>query len=224
MAEGHRRRLRDKVLRHGVEVLKDHEFLELCLFAVHKRKNVNGIAYELINHFGSLADLCAASVDEITSVKDVGPATAEYIKLIPSIARGYLLHTTLNDKKKFDTIESIAERCVALLRGHTNEVFYMLCFDSSMHLIKDAKIAEGSAGTVGIDFRKVAEAVIGTSTTRVAVCHNHPTGTLVPSEQDAMATHQLTEYLQKMDIEFIDHIIVSGDRYIICKSIQFGEE
>lgn len=224
MAEGHRRRLRDKVLRHGVEVLKDHEFLELCLFAVHSRKNVNPIAYELIKQFGNLEDLCAASIDELMSVDGVGRATAEYIKMIPSISRGYLLNTTSNEKKRFDTIESIAERCVALLRGHTNEVFYMLCFDSSMHLIKDAKIAEGSAGTVGIDFRKVAEAVIGTSTTRVAVCHNHPTGTLVPSEQDAMATHQLTEYLQKMDIEFIDHIIVSGDRYIICKSIQFGEE
>lgn len=219
MSEGHRRRLREKVLHHGVDVLKDHEFLELCLFAVHSRKNVNPMAYELIKRFGNLEDLCAASIEEIMSVEGVGRATAEYIKLIPSISRGYLLNTTSNEKKRFDTIESIAKRCIALLAGYTNEVFYILCFDSKMYLIKEAKISVGSAGNVEIDFRKVAEAVIGTPTTSVVVCHNHPSGTLVPSQQDTMATYQLTEYVQKMDIEFIDHIIVSGDKYIICKSI-----
>ena len=219
MAEGHRRRVIDKVFRHGVDVLKEHEFLELCLFSVYKRRDANPIAHALLDRFGSLADLCAAPIEEIMSVDGVGRAAAEHIKLIPVISRGYSLNTTLKDKKKFDTIESIAERCVALLRGHTNEAFYILCFDSLMHIIKEVKIGEGSPGTVGIDFRKVAEAVVGTSTTRVAVCHNHPSGTLVPSDQDAMATHQLSEYLKKMGVEFIDHIIVSGDKYIICKSI-----
>lgn len=219
MAEGHRRRVIDKVFQHGVEVLKEHEFLELCLFSVYKRRDVNPIAHALLDRFGSLGDLCAAPIEEIMSVDGVGRAAAEYIKLIPIISRGYSLNTTLKDKKKFDTIESIAERCVALLRGYANEVFYILCFDSSMHLIKEAKIAEGSPGNVGIDFRKVAEVVVGTPTTSVAVCHNHPSGNLVPSPQDTMATHQLAEYLQKMDIEFIDHIVVSGDKYIICKSI-----
>ncbi len=216
MAAGHRRRVMKKVFENGIETLLEHEFLELCLFAVYKRCDTNPIAHALLDKFGNLDAVCNATEEELISVESVGPAAAEYIKLIPYISKGYSIHTSIRKKQQFKTKDSMYQRCVALLKGNKNEVAYVLCFDNMRHLIKEVKIAEGSPGAVIMDPRKVLEAVAYTSTTGIMICHNHPSGVHLPSQQDFNTTNNIKRLVNTIGIELIDHIIVVDDEYVSC--------
>lgn len=220
MAAGHRRRVMKKVFENGIETLLEHEFLELCLFAVYRRCDTNPLAHRLLDKFGNLDSVCNATVEELMSVEGIGPAAAEYIKLIPHIAKGYSMHTSIRKKQQFTTMDSMYQRCVALLKGNTNEVAYVLCFDSMRHLIKEVKIAEGSPGAVMIDPRKVMEAVAYTSTTGIMICHNHPSGVRSPSQQDFVATSSIKKLVNSIGIDLIDHIVVVDDDYVSCVVVE----
>ena len=217
--KGHRQRLMNKVFNNGIETLYEHEFLELCLFFAYKQKDTNKLAHVLLDKFGNLDALCNATIDEIRSVEGIGPAAARTIKLIPHIAKGYSIHTSIKRKMVFSTRDDIAKRCVALLSGCTNELVYVLCFDERRHLIQEVKIAEGSPGCVNIDPRKVIDAVAYTSTSGIVLCHNHPSGILIPSNDDALSTQRIANLMHNINIEFIDHILVADGKWISCTHI-----
>lgn len=220
MASGHRRRVMEKVFRYGIDALYEHEFLELCLFYVYKRCDTNHLAHALLDKFGNLDNVCNATEEELMQVEGVGRAAAEFIRMIPQISRGYSLHTSVKKNKSYKTVDSMYKRCLALVKGEKKEVVYVLCFDNSQHLIKEVKIAEGTAGAVSIDPRKIVDTVANTSTTAVMICHNHPSGVSSPSYQDFLATESIKKLLEPLNIRLIDHIaIVEGD-YVSCVSVR----
>lgn len=220
MAEGHRNRLVEKVLKYGVDILHEHEFLELYLFFTYKRADTNGIAHRLIDKFGDLDNVCGASIDELTSVEGVGLAAAKAIKLLPHISRGFLLNTSVKNKASFSSVETVYKRCVALLGNVKNETVYLLCLDSKNHLIKEIILAEGMPGRVNIEPRKITDAIAGTATTSVVLCHNHPSGEVVPSPKDIEATSMVKDFLSAMGISLIDHVIVADNKAISCVSLK----
>ena len=219
MAHGHRRRVMKKVFENGIESLLEHEFLELCLFSVYKRRDTNPLAHALLDKFGSLEAVCNATVEELTKVEGIGLTAAEYIKLIPLIAKGYVMHTSARKKNIYSTRESMCQRCVALLNGHINEIFYILCFDNMNHLIKEVKLAEGTPGMVSVEPRRITDAIANSSTTKVMLCHNHPSGVRIPSNQDISMTAAIEDLLNTVGVELIEHIIVVGNEYVSCVAI-----
>lgn len=219
MAEGHRRRVMEKIFRHGIESLYEHEFLELCLFYVYKRKDTNPIAHALLNKFGNLENLCNAPEKEIAEVEGVGKAAAEFIKMLPLISKGYSLHTSVKKRKVYEHKSDIENRCIALLKDSVNEKAYLLCFDDGKRLIKEVEISEGEPGGVNISMRKIMDAIANTSTTSVVLCHNHPSGILLPSNEDMRATSKIKMVLESANIELIDHYIVSEGKQVSCISM-----
>ena len=73
---GHRQRMKTEFLTRGLEGWPDHRVLELLLFYAIPQGDVNAIAHDLIDRFGSLAGVLDASVDELTKVLGVGEHTA----------------------------------------------------------------------------------------------------------------------------------------------------
>jgi DNA repair protein RadC len=86
--KAHRLRLKERFLQQGLDGFEDHLVLELILFYAIPRIDVNGLAHELLNRFGSLHGVLDASVDDLRKVRGVGENAALLIKLIPSLAEG----------------------------------------------------------------------------------------------------------------------------------------
>ena len=97
--DGHRERMKKRFQEHGLENFDDHSVLELLLFYVLPRADVNPIAHALMNKFGALAAVFDAPVDELVKVPGIGMNTAVCIKLIPQISRRYLV-----SRSSFDDI------------------------------------------------------------------------------------------------------------------------
>lgn len=210
MHEGHRGRMRERFRAEGLDGFAPHEALELLLFYGRARGNVNPLAHELIDTFGSLKGVLEARPEQLMRVKGVGEETATLISMIVPLFRQYQACVrkeqpcimSKNDAKNY---------CVSLLAGWRTERFYVVCLSTSCRVLGHRLISVGDLKEVSAYPRQVVETALNYNADSVIICHNHPGGTMRPSADDVKATRQIQALLEKLDIRLMDHIVVAGD-------------
>lgn len=208
---GHRQRMRERFVAQGLDGFAPHEVLELMLFYAIPQKNVNPLAHKLIDRFGSLHGVLDAPVEELMKVEGVGEYAATYLTLFQAVARRF--ESSRAGERECLRNRGMAEaHCRRLLKGLRLEHFYVVCLDAQMRVLADALIARGSLSEVQAYPRLVAEAVLRYNAYTVLLTHNHPGGSLIPSQQDMDHTRLLAEMLRNIEVPLADHIIVAGDR------------
>ncbi len=208
--EGHRQRMRDKFIEHGLSSFHEHEILEFLLFYVHSRANTNEIGHALIDKFGSLRGVFDADYDELIQVKGVGERGAVLLKLIPQCLRAY------NESKyhltKLKTLDQQSEFFIHQLMFETQEVVAIACLNDQMELIRYEEIARGVPNSVMINPQILLQAVLRAKCTTVIMAHNHPKGVAKPSYEDTMVTKCIQNLLRDANIDLVDHIVVAGNK------------
>ena len=89
----------------------------------------------------------------------------------------------------------------------------ILCLNASGKVLKRARIAEGDVNAVHFPIRRLVEEALACKSVSVILTHNHPGGTLAPSQEDLTATEAAGKALETVGIRLLDHLIVSGDNY-----------
>ncbi len=209
---GHRQRMRQRIMEHGAETLNDHELLEVLLYHCIPRKDTNELGHKLINEYGSLYEVLMADWADLVDKGEVSENTAVFFNL--------LLETTKRISKgrwkkgaKLESSSDSAEFCVDLLGFERVEVFYVLCLDAGFRVIKACELNRGSALSVNIDARAVTEKAMRYKAAHVILLHNHPGGDTEPSIEDIKLTKKVMEALNTIEVNVLDHIIVSGDEH-----------
>ena len=132
--EGHRERMKNKLLEQGLDVFDDHTVLELLLFYSMPRKDTNPLAHEIMNKFGSLQAVFEAPAEELSKINGIGENTVTLLKLIPEVSRRYAI-----DKNRFDNIldstKKAGEFLVSRYMYERDEVVYVICLDSKCGMI-----------------------------------------------------------------------------------------
>ncbi len=212
--EGHRSRMRSKLLSAQFDYLCPHELLELLTFYSIPRRDTNDLAHEILNYFGgSFSAVFEATPAELQKIPGVGENTAALISLVNCILRE-MEKEKLKETKVLKTTEEIADYVTGLFFGHQNEVFYAVFLNNSGKIIAYEKILEGSVSEIPIEPRKIVEAALKyPKTKQVVLTHNHPSGNIQPSGSDIDTTRLITRALNTLDIRVKDHIIVSAHRY-----------
>ena len=213
---GHRKRLRDRFIQNSLENFEKHNILELLLFSSIPRQDTNELAHRLIEEFGSFSGVFDASVEELMKVEGVGESSAVLIKLIPAISKVYL-----DDKNSVGTLVRSIEECIEFLlpkfTGETTELIYLLCLDNKSKVLGCPLLCRGDLTSVNFTPRKVIETAIKFDATSVILAHNHPRGFALPSVDDINTTKQLMDTLGRVNIRFLDHIIVAGNEAVSLK-------
>lgn len=93
------------------------------------------------------------------------------------------------------------------------ESFYLIMLNNANNTIGYAKISQGGINATVVDVRLVAKYAIDCLATGVILSHNHPSGNLIPSEQDKSLTEKIKAGLKLLDITVLDHIILTADSY-----------
>lgn len=216
MHSGHRKRLRDKFEKYGLDCFDDHEVLELLLFWAIPRKDTNLVAHELINKCGSFSAVLDASVNLLTEVKDVGKCCALFLKLIPQISRRYQ-EDKFWTNKKVPTLDDCFSKLVLKFIGRTSEAVAIMLFDAKGKIVFDGIVNEGSINAVEVYSRRIIELISSCSATSMIIAHNHPSGVAIPSQGDIDTTNSLYLMIKSMRVTLIDHIIVADDDYVSMK-------
>ncbi len=213
--DGHRERMRERFKQTGFDGMQEHEMLEMLLYYSIPRMNTNEFAHELIDHFGSLANVFEADCEELMKVKGVGENSAFLIKMMLPLFNAY---SKSPDKKKSTVRFKSSSECGEYLCNYysciTTEIVVVLCVDPNGKLLAMEKIGEGDAASCYVNLRKIVEIVLkNPQTAGVIIAHNHPKGMALPSREDINATTEIIKMLNNVNIKLIDHIIVAPDDY-----------
>ncbi|MDR1702724.1 MAG: DNA repair protein RadC [Sporomusaceae bacterium] len=204
--------MKKRFLADGLEGFADHEVLEMLLFYAVAQRNTNVLAHRMINEFGSLANLFAANAADIAQRCGVSEHVAILVALVAPLSGRY--HKIGFGKKPLLNSSAKAGRFAAtLFAGRKYECFYVLCLDVKSKLNHAVLVHEGTLDEVPVYPRLIVEAALTHKAATVIVAHNHPGGTLMPSENDKEITRKIKGALEAIAIHFADHIIVAGEKY-----------
>lgn len=197
-------------MARGLAGMPDHRALELLLFYAIPQGDVNPLAHELIEQFGSLAGVFTATREQLLAVKGVGENTATLIHLIPALGGRYLEERSSFSGQLTESWQ-FKELLMPLFFGARNEMVYLVCMDGKQKLISCRKLGEGAPDQVEVTGRQVVEAALACSSTRVALAHNHVSGIALCSAQDVQTTKYLAQLLGQVGVWLVDHFVIAED-------------
>ncbi|MDD2432621.1 MAG: DNA repair protein RadC, partial [Clostridia bacterium] len=196
----------------GLDAFADHQVLEMLLFYCIPRRDTNELAHKMIREFGSLANLFEAVPKDIAERCGVSENTAVLVSLIPSLSRRYK-QRRWGDKPYLGESTKAGEYAVSLFTGRTYEAFFILCLDAQNRLNHAALVNEGTINEAPVYPRNIVEIALRHQAAKVILAHNHPGGSLKPSQADMGITKIIKNALGAISIDVVDHIIVAGDKY-----------
>ena len=208
---GHRQRVKEEFLARGVEGWQDHRILELLLFYAHPQGDVNPLAHELIEKFGSLTGVLDASPEELKKISGVGEHTVTLLRLIPAVGARYLRQRG-EMGELIRSLQDVSEILMPYFFGARNEMVYILCLDGKGKVLGVRKIAEGSIQSADISIRRIAEEALGLRAAGIYLAHNHVSNLALPSGADWMTLDALEMAMSAIGVQVHDHVIfVDGD-------------
>ena len=219
---GHRGRVKEEFLARGIEGWPDHRVLELILFYAIPQGDVNPLAHELVDRFGSLSGALDALPEELMKVKGMGEHSAAMLKLFPAVMGRYLEGRT-EPGQIVHTVEEAGHVLAPYLYGSRNEIVYVLCLDAKEKLLGVRKISEGNNSSSDVTIRRVAEECLALRASFCYLAHNHVSGIALPSPEDMNTTNVVRIALEPLGVRLVDHLVfVDGDLVSIRESLHSG--
>ena len=204
---------REKMLRHGVTLLKDDELLALFLRTGTPGKTVFTLAKELIEHFGSLYGLLTAELEAFTHVEDIGVAKYAQLRGIAELARRFY-NVRMEEEDPILTPDMTREFLQSQLSDLEREIFMVIFLDNKNRVLKHTRLFSGTLSHVEVHPREIVREAIKLNAAGVILAHNHPSGCAEPSRADKAITERIIKCCQFMDIRVLDHLIIGRGEYI----------
>ena len=209
---GHRKRLKERFLKSGFAGFEDHEVLELLLFYCIPRRDTNLIAHNLIERFGTFAQVLDAPISELKKVDGIGENAALFLSVLRQASGFYQINRNAKNKALTST-EAYGRYLVPYFSTQRREEVYLLCLDAKCMVLCCRKVGDGSINSTSISVRKIVEIALAANATSVVLAHNHPSGIAIPSAEDIATTKLVANALMMVDVVLNDHIIVADDDY-----------
>ena len=210
---GHRQRMRERLMKNGMDSLQDHEVLELLLFYAIPRQDTNELAHRLIARFRSLPGVLEAPVEELKRVAGMGENAAVFLHLFPAVFQRCLREEKKNVRRLF-SYQEFGEYMKAQLYGRSREAVALLLLNSKNQILFCGQLYEGSATAVEIYMKDLVRLASRYDAVGAVLAHNHPSGECLPSVEDLRTTELAAETLRNIDVALLDHIIVGGEDFV----------
>ena len=203
-------RPREKLIELGAEALSDAELLAIFLRVGVTGKSAVDLARDLLNQFGSLNGIFAATEHELSQVHGIG--TSKYVQLqaIFEMSRR-ALNEQLQQRDVFKSPQQVRDYLVLKLGGLTREVFLVLFLDTQNHLVATEEMFAGTLTQTSVYPREVVKRALHHNAASVIFAHNHPSGIAKQSQADELLTKELKQALALVDVRVLDHFIVAGN-------------
>lgn len=206
-------RPREKLAAKGRESLSDSELLAILINTGSGKSSAVDLAKEVLKLGGNnLDELGKLSLKDMTSVKGIGEAKAITLIAALELGRRRQAGFPLN-KTQVRSSKELADYLKTALKDYEHEVFAVVFMNRANKINHFQVLSSGGISHTIVDPRIIFKRALEVKATSIVLCHNHPSGNLRPSRQDEALTEKLKEAGKLLDIQVVDHLIVSDEGY-----------
>ena len=207
-------RPREKMISLGAENLSDSELLAILIHNGTPKKSAVDLAKEVLQlSDNDLNELGKLSIKDLTKVKGIGDAKAITIAAALELGRRRHAGNILN-KKFLTNSKDIGGYLQERYRDMDRELFGVVYMNIRNKILGIEILSEGGIASTIVDTRIILKKALEKTAVNLVLFHNHPSGNPNPSEQDKKITNKLRQAAKIMEMNVIDHIIVSESGYL----------
>jgi len=204
-------RPREKLLKKGAQALTDAEILAILIGSGTKKLSAVGLARHILKEKGGIHQLARTSIQELLTINGIGEAKALTIKAAFELASRRQQNE--NIEKDFSNSITAANYLTPKLQDLQQETLYVLYLNRNNKLIDEKIHSVGDIATTIFPIKFILKEALQLLASGLILAHNHPSGNLTPSLADKEVTQKIKEGCKLMDINLLDHIIVSHKGY-----------
>jgi DNA repair protein RadC len=214
---GHRGRVRERVLKAGVETLADYELLELLLFYSLERIDTKPLAKKLLDRFGTLGDVFAAEPEQLREF-EIDQKTLVHFKAMREVGRR-LAERKVKDMPVLTNWQQLIDYCHVALAHEKTEQFRILFLDRKNVLIADEVQQRGTIDHTPVYPREVVKRALALNAAALILVHNHPSGDPKPSRDDIEMTREIRKAAEALGISIHDHLVIGRKGHASFRSL-----
>lgn len=207
-------RPREKLLSKSPMALSNAELLAILINHGTKERSAVDLARDVLRLAGDdLTMLGKLTVKELMEVKGMGMSKAVKIAAALEIGRRRLAAMAM-EKPVITTSRDVANYLRILWGERQQEVFLAVYLNRANHINHIGVVSEGGLTSTIVDIRIILKKALEVDAVSMILCHNHPSGNLRPSEADISLTERIRHAALLLDIQVLDHIIISQQGYL----------
>ncbi len=206
-------RPREKLLLKGRASLSDAELIAILIGSGTRFLSAVDLAKHILssveNDLGALAKM---SVKDLQQFKGIGEAKA--ISIVSALELGRRRKSAEPVKRpKIISSSDVYSLMKSELMDETVEIFYIILLNRSNYLIKKLRISQGGTHATIADPKLIFKYALENMASSIILVHNHPSGSLKPSDADRKLTNKLVEVGKNLEVSVIDHVIFTDVGY-----------
>ncbi len=205
-------RPREKLLKHGEQVLSNAELLAILIRTGTAGKSAIDLGRELLNKFKSLRAMSGVDVSEFKEISGLKDAKIAQLKAAIELGR-----RMMSEEKAFQGVvkssADVVDFLMPLMRDLKKEVFKILLLDKGNHVSEVIDIDVGTVDRVNPSVRDILMTALKYQSPSMILTHNHPSGNTEPSEADKRLTKDLVKVALAMELRIFDHVIIGENSY-----------
>jgi len=204
-----REKLRDK----GKLALSDAELVAILIGSGNREESAVALCKRILASVdNNLSELGKLSIKQLMQFKGIGEAKAISITAALELGRRRRAGEAL-EKKKITSSVSVFELMQPIIGDLAHEEFWIIYLNNSNKVIQKNQLSKGGITGTLVDVRLALKTALEVSATGIILAHNHPSGTLKPSQADKQITNKLKTAAQSLDIKVLDHLIITEKAY-----------
>lgn len=204
---------REKLMLKGKSVLSDAELIAILIGSGSRNESAVDLSKRILasvdNNLNALGKL---SILQLMNFKGIGEAKAISIIAALELGRRRRVEDVV-ELKKVTSSKIIFEIMQPIIGELPHEEFWVIYLNNSNKVISKSQLSKGGITGTLVDVRIVFKTALEMGATGLIVCHNHPSGTLVPSDADKQITRKLKLAGDSLEIKVLDHLIVTEKNY-----------
>jgi DNA repair protein RadC len=204
---------REKLMLKGKSSLSDAELIAILIGSGSRNESAVDLSKRILscvnNNLNALGKL---SISQLMNFKGIGEAKA--ISIISALELGRRRRAEdAVELTKITSSKMIFEIMQPIIGELPHEEFWIVYLNNSNKVISKSQLSKGGITGTLVDVRLVFKTALEMGATGLILCHNHPSGTLIPSDADKQITRKLKSAGDSLEIKVLDHLIVTETNY-----------
>lgn len=206
-------RPREKLILKGRNALSDAELIAILIGSGNRKETAVQLSKKILSSINNdLNKLGKLTISDLTKFNGIGKAKA--ISIIAALELGRRRKDSESEKK--ETIKSSNDAykiMLNVLSDLPHEEFWVVYLNRKNEVLKKENISKGGINGTVADVKIIFKHAIEQLASSIVLFHNHPSGSLTPSNEDIKLTKKIKDTGVLMDTPVIDHIIIGEKKY-----------